>query len=119
MVFGNNLLAAANLNPYMRITLDTGHFTAYNGDALNFVRENHAKISNLNLKDRLKSHPESHTDANTSEWGKGDAPIRQILQLMKREKFPFPACMEYEYKGEKPAVVEVKRCLDCAKAAPA
>lgn len=91
MVFGDNLLAAADLNPYMRITLDTGHFTAYNGDALKFVRENHAKISNLHLKDRLKNHPEPHTDQNTPEWGKGDAPITQILQLMKREKYPFPA----------------------------
>lgn len=117
MVFGDNLLAAANLNPYMRITLDIGHFTAYNGDALKFVRDNHEKISNLHLKDRLKNHPEFHTDENTPEWGKGNAPITQILQLMKREKYPFPACIEYEYKSDKPAVVEVKRCLDYAKAA--
>jgi len=117
MVFGDNLLAAANLNPYMRITLDTGHFTAYNGDALKFVQEHHDKISNLHLKDRLKNHPEPHTDENTTEWGKGNAPLIQILQLMKREKYPFPACIEYEYKGDKPAVVEVKRCLDYAKTA--
>jgi sugar phosphate isomerase/epimerase len=117
MVFGDNLVAAANLNPYMRITLDIGHFTAYNGEALKFVRENHAKISNLHLKDRLKNHPEFHTDENTPEWGKGNAPITQILQLMKRETYPFPACIEYEYKSDKPAVVEVKKCLDYAKAA--
>lgn len=117
MVFGDNLLAAADLNPYMRITLDTGHFTAYNGDALKFVQEHHDKISNLHLKDRLKNHPEPHTDEDTTEWGKGNARLIQILQLMKREKYSFPACIEYEYKGDKPAVVEVRRCLDYAKAA--
>lgn len=117
MVFGNNLVDASKLNQYMRITLDIGHFTAYGGDAVKFVRENHAKISNLHLKDRLKNHPEFHTDQNTPEWGKGNAPIKQVLQLMKQEKYTFPACIEYEYKSDRPAVLEVKRCLDYAKAA--
>ena len=41
---GNNLVDAANLNPYMRITLDIGHFTAYGGEAVKFIRENHESI---------------------------------------------------------------------------
>lgn len=117
MVFANNLLDATKLSPYMRITLDIGHFTAYGGDAVKFIRENHARISNIHLKDRLKNHPEFRTEQNTPEWGKGDAPIKQVLQLMKQEKYPFPACIEYEYKSDRPAVEEVKRCLDYAKAA--
>jgi hypothetical protein len=75
MVFGNNLLDALKYSSNMRITLDTGHFTAYGGDALKFVAEHHDKIANLHLKDRLKNHPEPHTDENTTEFGKGDAPI--------------------------------------------
>ncbi len=117
MVFANNLLDALHYSPYMRITLDTGHFTAYGGDALKFVREHHDKIVNLHLKDRLKNHPEPHTDQNTTEFGKGDAPIKEILQLMKREKYPFAATIEYEYKSDRPAIDEVKRCLDYARGA--
>jgi sugar phosphate isomerase/epimerase len=117
MVFGNNLVDALEYSPYMRITLDTGHFTAYGGDALKFVREHHDKIVNLHLKDRLKNHPEPHTDENTPEFGKGDAPIKEILQLMKREKYPFAATIEYEYKSDRPAVEEVRRCIEYAKAA--
>lgn len=117
MVFANNLLDALRYSPYMRITLDTGHFTAYGGDALKFVREHHDKIANLHLKDRLKNHPEPHTDENTTEFGKGDAPIKEILQLMKREKYPFAATIEYEYKSDRPAVEEVHRCVEYAKAA--
>jgi sugar phosphate isomerase/epimerase len=117
MVFADNLLDAIKLSPYMLITLDIGHFTAYGGDAVKFVREDHAKIVNLHLKDRLKNHPEPYTDENTPEWGKGDVPIKQVLQLMKAEKYPFPACIEYEYKSHKPAVAEVRRCLGYAGAA--
>lgn len=117
MVFANNLLDALKYSPYMRITLDTGHFTAYGQDALKFVREHHDKIANLHLKDRLKNHPEPHTDENTTEFGKGDAPIKEILQLMKREKYPFAATIEYEYKSDRPAVEEVRRCVEYARAA--
>ena len=117
MVFESNLLDALKLSSYIMVTLDTGHFTAYNGDALKFVRENHKRIANLHLKDRYKNHPTFHTDDNTPAWGKGDAPIKQILQLMKKEKYPFPGCIEYEYKSDQPAVVEVKKCLDYARAA--
>jgi sugar phosphate isomerase/epimerase len=117
MVFGNNLLDALKWSPYMRITLDTGHFTAYGGDALNFLREHHDKIASLHLKDRLKNHPEPHTDQNTTEWGKGDAPLKQVLQLMKKENYGFAACIEYEYPGKGTAVEEVRKCVEYAKAA--
>jgi sugar phosphate isomerase/epimerase len=117
MVFADNLVDALKLSPYIRVTLDIGHFTAYGGDALKFIREHHSRIANLHLKDRLKNHPEFHNDTNTPEWGKGNVPIKEVLQLMKREKYPFPACIEYEYKSDQSAVVEVKRCLEYAKAA--
>ena len=117
MVFANNLVDALKYSPNMRITLDTGHFTAYGGDALKFVAEHHDKIANLHLKDRLKNHPEPHTDENTTEFGKGDAPIKEILQLMKKRKYGFPATIEYEYKSDRPAVEEVRRCVEYAKAA--
>jgi sugar phosphate isomerase/epimerase len=116
MVFGNNLVQALTYSPYMRITLDTGHFTAYGGDVVKFVREHHDRIANLHLKDRLKNHPEPHTDENTTEFGKGDAPIKEVLQLMKKEKYGFPACIEYEYPGKGTAVEEVRKCVEYAKA---
>ena len=117
MVFSDNLVDALKYSPNMRITLDTGHFTAYGGDALKFVEEHHDKIANLHLKDRLKNHPEPHTDENTTEFGKGNAPIKEVLQLMKRKKYNFGATIEYEYKSDRPAVEEVRRCVDYAKAA--
>jgi sugar phosphate isomerase/epimerase len=117
MVFADNLLGALKHSPNMRITLDTGHFTAYGQNALQFVKDHHDKIANLHLKDRLKNHPEPHTDENTTEFGKGNAPIKEILQYMKANKLTFPATIEYEYKSDRPAVEEVRRCVEYAKAA--
>ena len=42
------------------------------------MSEHPDKIANLHLKDRLKNHPEPHTEENTTEWGKRDAPLREV-----------------------------------------
>ena len=116
MAYTKNLEAALGHSPYIKVTLDTGHFTAFGGDAVKFVRDHHDRMANLHLKDRLR-RAEDRNDVNTTEWGKGDAPIREVLQLMKRERYPFPACIEYEYNGKGTAVEEVQKCLDYARSA--
>jgi sugar phosphate isomerase/epimerase len=116
MAYTKNLEAALGHSRYIKVTLDTGHFTAFGGDAVKFVRDHHDRIANLHLKDRLR-RAEDRNDANTPEWGKGDAPIREVLQLMKKGRYGCPACIEYEYNGKGTAVEEVQRCLDYARAA--
>ena len=61
---------------------------------LHFHRfEHHQHITNLHLKDRKK-----HQGDNVP-WGTGDTPIREVLQLLKRERWPIRAFIEYEHKG--------------------
>ncbi len=115
MVFADNLLAAVKLSPYMRITLDIGHFWAYGGDPVAFIREHHEKIVNLHLKDRLKNHPEFHSDTNDLAFGKADTPIKPVLQLMKKEKYNFPGTIEFEYKTDKTCIAAVRDCLEYCK----
>ena len=50
-------------------------------------------------------------------WGTGDTPIREVLQLLKRERWPIPADIEYEYHGAETSPQEVKKCLEFAKKA--
>jgi sugar phosphate isomerase/epimerase len=96
---------------YNGVNLDIGHFTASNYDALAFIQEHHARITNLHLKDRKKNH------GPNTPWGQGDTPIKEVLQLMKREKYPFPGNIEYEYQGESDVITEVKKCLAYCKEA--
>jgi sugar phosphate isomerase/epimerase len=72
--------------------VDVGHFTAGNNfPPTEFIREYHDRITNLHLKDRkLNNGP-------NVPWGEGDTPIRDILQVMKREGYTFPAMIELEY----------------------
>jgi sugar phosphate isomerase/epimerase len=93
MVFGDNLAAALTCSLYMRVTLDMGHFTAYNQDVMKFVREHIDRIANL-LKDRLHNHPQPHTDEDSTEWDKGDAPLKEVLQFLKRKKMECAATIE-------------------------
>ena len=39
------------------------------------------------------------------------------LEDQNKQKLTFPATIEYEYKSDRPAVEEVRRCVEYAKAA--
>jgi sugar phosphate isomerase/epimerase len=106
-----SLTTALKLSPHFRLNLDIGHFTAANYDAVAYIREHHASITNLHLKDRKKDQ-----GPNTA-WGTGDTPIRQVLQLLKQERWPIRAYIEYEHNGEAGPVDEVKKCFAFAKSA--
>lgn len=112
-----SMVAAMDLSPHLWITLDVGHGVAGNVDCVKFIRQYHSRILAVHMKDRFKNDPTPHDDRNTVVWGKGDAPIKQVLQLMKKEKYPFPAMIEYEYAGTGTPVEEVKKCYDYMKAA--
>ena len=76
------------------MNLDIGRFTASNYDGVAFIKQHHDCMTNLHLKDRKKDR------GPNTVWGEGDTPLREVLQLMKKEKYPFPANIEYEYRGE-------------------
>jgi sugar phosphate isomerase/epimerase len=97
---------------YNGINLDIGHFTAANYDAVAFIKEHHAKITNLHIKDRKKDH-----GPNVAVWGTGDTPIKAVMQLMKEMRYPFPANLELEYQGltAENIVDETKKCFAYVK----
>jgi sugar phosphate isomerase/epimerase len=103
--------AALALSKYFKINLDIGHFTAANFDAVAYLREHHANITNLHVKDRRRDQ------GPNVEWGQGDTPMRQVLQLLKQNKWPIAAYLEYEYKGAGTPVEEVKKGLEYMRAA--
>ena len=108
--------AAMAQSAYNGINLDIGHYTsAGNHDVIAFIQKNHARITSVHLKDR--KFPEQG-GKNTS-WGQGDTPIKEVLLLMKREKYRFPATIELEYPAPagSDSEKEIARCLAYAKSA--
>ena len=101
---------------YNGINLDIGHYTAAgNHDALDFIKKNHARITSMHVKDR--KFPEG--GGQNTPFGEGNTPIKEALQLMKKEGYKFPATIELEYtlpEGSD-AVAEVGKCLEYCKAA--
>ena len=97
---------------YNGINLDIGHFTAAGYDAVAFIKQHHDKITNLHIKDRKKNH-----GPNVAVWGTGDTPMKEVLQLLKKEKYPFPANLELEYPvpPDSNIVAEAKKCLAYVK----
>ncbi len=88
------------------INLDVGHFVGANLDPVDFITRHHDRISYLHLKDRQRN------DGANLPWGQGDTPLREVLQLVKRNRYPIPCLIEYEYKSDQPVLAEVQRCHD-------
>jgi sugar phosphate isomerase/epimerase len=100
---------AFSYGKYNGVNLDIGHFTASNYDAVAFIKEHHARITNLHLKDRKKNH------GPNTPWGQGDTPLKEVLLLLKENRYPFPGNIEYEYQGESDPVTEVGKCYEFCK----
>jgi sugar phosphate isomerase/epimerase len=109
---------ALSQSPYNTMNLDCGHYIAAGGNnsaesLLALIKNKHDRITSLHIKDRK-------TKANGGQnmpWGQGDTPIKQILNLLKDNKYQFPATIELEYNIPQgsDAVQEVKKCLAYAK----
>ena len=104
-------LSKANLS-----NIDLGHYVAGTGESpIPFLRKFHGRIASVHLKDRTTP---AH-GAKNLPWGTGDTPLTEILQLMMRERYTFPASIELEYDVPpgSDAVKEVTACLEFCKRA--
>jgi len=102
---------ALAISKQFRVNLDIGHFTAANCDAVQYIRENHDRITHIHVKDRRKN------DGTNEQFGEGDTPIKEVLSLLRNEHYSIRAFVEYEYAGLRSSRDEVKRCIDYMRAA--
>lgn len=98
--------------------VDLGHFVAATnpeGTPLDFLNKHHARISSFHLKDRTTV---AHCAQNLA-WGTGETPIKDILQLVSKNKWQIPGSIELEYAipAGSNAVLETKKCVEFCRAA--
>jgi sugar phosphate isomerase/epimerase len=104
-----------SFSKYIGVNLDIGHFWAAGYDPIPFIQKHHARITNIHLKDRNKN-ADGKRGANLP-WGEATTPIKEVLLLLRKEKYPIPANIEMEYAvpaGSDP-VAEVSKCYQFAK----
>jgi sugar phosphate isomerase/epimerase len=102
------------IGDYIGFNLDIGHYVAgtKGKSPIPVIEKYHEKIISLHLKDRT-------ADGGNLPWGTGQTPIKEVLQLLKKEKWPIYADIELEYKipDGSTAVAEVAKCVQYCKEA--
>ncbi len=98
--------------------VDFGHWIAagsVGGTPMQFLEKHHGRIASYHLKDRTSP---AHCGLNLP-WGTGETPIKEILQLVKKNQWKIPASVELEYQIPEgsDAVKEMAKCVQFCKAA--
>jgi sugar phosphate isomerase/epimerase len=105
---------ALSQSKYNSINLDVGHFSeAISASPIPFIKEKHARITSFHLKDKKFGT----SGGGNVPWGTGQTGLREILQLMKKEKYKWPANIELEYEIPESSSVmaEMSKCVQFCK----
>ena len=104
------------VSPAVMLNFDTGHYFGSTGNhPCDFIKKYHDRIYSIHLKD--KTGPAT-TPANANQvWGQGETPIKDILTLLKQEKWPIYCDIELEYdiKPWSNAIKELGVCVRHAR----
>ena len=99
---------------YIGFNFDVGHYFAGSKglSPIPVIEKYHDRIVSLHLKDRT-------AEGGNLPWGQGKTPLKEILQLMRKEKWTFPADIELEYQIPRGSnsVAEVAKCVQYCKEA--
>jgi sugar phosphate isomerase/epimerase len=97
---------------YIMFNFDIGHYVAgtKGKSPIPVLEKYHDRIISLHLKDRT-------ADGGNLPWGKGTTPLKEVLLLLKKEKWPIYADIELEYKipAGSTSVAEVGKCVAYCK----
>ena len=94
--------------------LDIGHFVAgQNTSPVPFIKQHHSRITHIHVKDRKMNN------GPNVPFGQGDTPIKEVLQLIRDNKWNIQATLEFEYPVPEGSdrMTEIGKSLDYCRAA--
>ena len=96
---------------YNWANIDIGHWVAGGlGNPVDVIKKHHARITHIHVKDRKA--PANGADGANVPFGEGDTPIKDVLRLIRDNKWPIQATIEFEY----PVPAGSDRMTEMAKA---
>jgi sugar phosphate isomerase/epimerase len=108
-----SMVTGLSMSPDFRMMLDVRHFTAADGDCVGFLERHHDRVVGLHVGDRRKHNGRS------APFGEGDAPIIELLRMIRDNRWPIVALLEFEHGTLRPEVEEVDLMFDYCKRAVA
>jgi sugar phosphate isomerase/epimerase len=94
--------------------LDIGHFVAgQNASPIPFIERHHERITHIHVKDRKRNN------GPNVPFGEGDTPIREVLQLIRDNRWNIQATIEFEYPipAGSDRMTEIRKSIDYCRAA--
>ena len=95
-------------SPYNCANVDIGHFFAATGTSPGpWIMEHHDRVTHVHIKDRKRDN------GPNMPFGQGDTPIKEILLMMKKQKYQFQATIEMEYPVPAGSTLldEISKCV--------
>ena len=110
----NSWDAALSQSKYNGMNFDVGHYFGGTGESpIPLMQKYHDRIMSLHLKDKksLKN------GGQNMPWGQGETPLKEVLLLMRKQKWNFPANIELEYPTPEgsTSLIEIGKCVKYAK----
>ena len=103
-----SMVTGLSMSPDFKMMLDVRHFTAADGDAVGFLEKHHDRIGDgLGVVE------------TAAPFGEGDAPIIELLRMIRDNRWPIVALLEFEHGTLRPEVEEVDLMFDYCKRAVA
>lgn len=93
---------------YNGANVDIGHFFAATGTSpAAWIKQHHDRVTHVHIKDRKANM------GPNMPFGQGDTPIKEILTMMKQEKYKFQATIEMEYPVPEGSsnLAEIAKCV--------
>jgi sugar phosphate isomerase/epimerase len=102
----------------LMLNFDAGHYFGATGlNPCLLIERLNKQIASIHIKD--KTGPKAAEPNKNQQFGKGETPVNEILQLVQKNKWPIQCDIELEYTvpAESDAVKEVVKCVAYCKAA--